>query len=264
MMRRKNIICIVLTAVMLLSAGCNRSTVDDAIAIDASRSENSTKNMAEATITHTEKSTEKVWVSGKKTQILEAGMNEKITYGGYELTVLDAWKTGNSLMLLDKLTGSDTFRKFIVNQHNYGDKPDLLSYSETGQYNKKDAENICIKIKIKNLEPSKEFGTTLYLSPIMFSKQGSGGAYNYIAFATPLGFDKYKNIRDINKPYKDSLSYEFEQGEEIETYLVMRLDNNVDISNLYMHSGFLNLGLGDGINDIGDGSYMIKLECSDR
>ena len=56
-------------------------------------------------------------------------------------------------MLLDKLTGSDTFRKFIVNQHNYGDKPDLLSYSETGQYNKKDAENICIKIKIKNLEP---------------------------------------------------------------------------------------------------------------
>ena len=35
-MRRKNIICIVLTAVMLLSAGCNRSTVDDAVAIDAS------------------------------------------------------------------------------------------------------------------------------------------------------------------------------------------------------------------------------------
>ena len=75
-MKRKNIICIVLTAVMLLSAGCNRSTVDDAIAIDASRSENSTKNMAEATITHTEKSTEKVWVSGKKTQILEAGMKK--------------------------------------------------------------------------------------------------------------------------------------------------------------------------------------------
>ncbi len=264
-MRRKSLICMGLAMIMLImSTGCNKQTVDDATAIDESRAEviiSGSKNMTEATTTYTEPHSEKVWVSGKKTTINEVGLNETILYGGYEFTLLDVRKSGNDLMLLDELTGSDTFRKFIVTQRNYGDKPDSYSFDESGKYNKKDVVNVYIKARIKYVqEAGWGNASSACMTPILFNKQGEG-TYNYIMSAEGIGFDKYKNIKDLSKPHKDANFYEFELGEEIETYIVIQLRKDVDFDNLYMYSGFLNTSFGDGINNVGDGSYMIKLEC---
>ena len=252
-MKRKNIICIVLTAVMLLSAGCNRSTVDDAVAIDANQSENITKTIGESTTTRTEISTEKSWVSGRKANILEAKMNEKISYGGYELTVLDVWIASGTLAPLDEMTGSTQFREYLV-------KKNSDTYDETGKYydNSKDVKNLFVKIKIKNLAYNEWNDNTLCMNLPLFCKNGN--SYNRIIKAEADGYDKYTNIKNI----KDSLKLKFEVGEEVETVVAITCFGDVSANNLYLYSGFLNPRLGDGINDIGDGSYMIKLDCVEK
>ena len=252
-MKRKNIICIVLTAVMLLSVGCNRSTVDDAVAIDANQSENITKTIGESTTTRTEISTEKSWVSGRKTNILEAKMNEKISYGGYELTVLDAWITGNTLMPLDEMTGSSQFREFLV-------KKQYETLDETGKYydNSKDVKNLFVKMKIKNLAYNEWYDNTLCMNLPLFCKNGN--SYNRFIKAEAEGYDKYTDLRNT----KSSLMLKFKVGEEVETVVAITCYGDISADNLYLYSGFLNPMLGDGINDIGDGSYMIKLDCVEK
>ena len=88
----------------------------------------------------------------------------------------------------------------------------------------------------------------------------NGNSYNRIIKAEADGYDKYTNIKNI----KDSLKLKFEVGEEVETVVAITCFGDVSANNLYLYSGFLNPRLGDGINDIGDGSYMIKLDCVEK
>ena len=209
--------------------------------------------MGESTTTRTEISTEKSWVSGRKANILEAKMNEKISYGGYELTVLDVWITGNTLMPLDEMTGSSQFREFLV-------KKESKSRDETGRYydNSKDVKNLFIKMKIKNLTYNERMDNILCMSPDLFSKNGN--SYNRFIKAEAEGYDKYTNLKNT----KDSLKLKFEVGEEVETVIAITCYGEISANNLYLYSGFLNPGLGDGVNSIGDGSYMIKLDCVEK
>ena len=249
----KKIMVIVCAATVLFCIGCNKYTVDDAIAIDASRSENSIKKVGESTTTRTEISTEKSWVSGRKANILEAKMNEKISYGGYELTVLDVWIASGTLAPLDEMTGSTQFREYLV-------KKNSDTYDETGKIINvdKNINNIFIKMNIKNIMYHEKMDNIVCMNPFLFYK--SGNSYNRLMKAEADGYDKYTNIKNI----KDSLKLKFEVGEEVETVVAITCYGDVSADDLYLYCGFLNPWLGDGINDIGDGSYMIKLDCVEK
>lgn len=248
----KKVILIGMAACMLLLAGCDKQSVNDAVAIDESRAERSSKNMEEATTKESIPHTTKSWVSGRQAEIKEAKKGETIMYGGYELTLIDAWIAGDTLMPLDDITGNSQFRKYIVTR---GD------YDESGKYNgkTKNVKNIFIKIKLKDVAANKE-NENLCIAPMIFSKS-SGGAYNRL-LAESIGFDKNKYINNPTSTSKDDNYYQFKKDDEIETVVAIMLSGDIsENDDLYLYSGFLDIYSGDGVNSVGDGSYMVKLDC---
>ena len=102
------------TLTVLLAAVCggcgNQYSVEDA-------GEAQTKDLSQATTTamiaHEEPTAYQF--NGKKVNVTEVGMGETKLYGGFEITVLNAWKLGNTLTRLDEIENGDaTFKNWLV------------------------------------------------------------------------------------------------------------------------------------------------------
>lgn len=251
----KKFVCMVLAACVFACAGCSKSSVDDAAAIDASR-EAAADNTDEKVTNATDSGYEPpVWVNGKSTTIKVASEGEKVTGGGYELTVEESWEGDDTLTLLDKLTGDETFKNNLINVPS-------SDYDSSGRYTgrESDSKHIFAKIKIKCLyiENERRGDNKVIFSPHLFCKT-SDTTYSFITGTEGVGYDKYSNFANAGK---DMTAYTFKEGEEIETWIVMRYSGAfAPNSSIYMFSGFVNISvLGDGYNDVKDGSYMIKLD----
>lgn len=248
-------ICTLLVICMVIFIGCSDYSVKDAENIDKSRADLANKNMNDVATTATLGAVEDiVWVNGKNAKISEAGEGQTISAGGYELTVLESWLTDDTLSLLDSITGDDSFKTYLIKQSRG-------SYDDMGRYVGKgrNVNHLIVKMKIKctYIENERRGDNRVCFNPKIFNKS-SNNMYNMINGAEGVGFDKY-NKKD--NPGKDALLYTFKEGEEIETLMVMlfpaAFSKNDDI---YMFSGFVNINsLGDGFNDVKDGTYMIKL-----
>ena len=252
----KKIICIIMIACMASCLGCNRQTVTDAENIDKSRAESISKNKNDAPTTATKVGLEQtVWVAGKSADISEAAEGQLISGGGYELTVLESYNLGSTIAKLDSITGNSEFKNNIIKLNQ--------SYNGEGEYTgrQKNACHIAIKVRIKctYIENARRQDNVVCFSPNLYNKS-SGSAYNMITGTEGVAYDKYTGNG------KDGLLYTFEEGEEIETWMVVRysaaLSSNDDI---YMYSGFVNpYSLGDGFNNVKDGAYMIKLNLNTK
>lgn len=253
----KKIACVFLMLCMAACVGCNRQSVTDAENIDRSRAESTVKNKNDAQTTATEGALEPtIWVAGKSADISEATEGQLITGGGYELTVLESYNIGETIADLDIVTGSTGFKNNIIQQSKG-------NYDSEGKYTGRQRSicHIAIKVRIKctYIENARRGDNVVCFNPNLYNKS-SGNSYNMITGVEGVGYDKYIGSG------KDSLLYTFEEGEEIETWMVVRysaaLSSNDDI---YMYSGFVNTSsLGDGFNNVKDGTYMIKLNLKEK
>ena len=66
---KKIILSIFVLCCSVLCAGCSRSSVDDAVAMDASRSEKNEKNIEEATTKENVSHSQKSWVRDRKSVV---------------------------------------------------------------------------------------------------------------------------------------------------------------------------------------------------
>lgn len=257
----------VVVIISIALAGCNNSSVEDAVSKDSNNSivnvssdtqnQKETKNLNDATITNTQKHTDKkIDVNGKYAKVDYVPQGQTCEYSGYELTVLNSWKLGNDLMKLDELEGNDKLRKCIISEYE--------NMNESGFYTKQNFQYIAVKIKIKNVSVTEsDRNHKIYLSPVLFNKTGDN-TFTYISGANVIEHSKTPYIEDTQTIHKDSLKYDFNIGDELETTLVFWA-SNVDgvLKDVYMYSGFLNMSAGDGINSVADGSYMFKLNLDD-
>lgn len=257
---KRMIIVILLLIGLILCNGCKRYSVADTqsrdekytMVGDADMTKETSESVTKATEYHSENA-----ITGAK--VSEVKIGNSVTYGGYEITVVDAKRGETNLLSLDDYTGSSIFRNFIVSEGNYG----TPSYNEDGSYIRGGKQYIYVKVRVKNISASED-NKTIYFSPMIFNKEGEN-KYTRISGAECIGFDYYENLENTNVAHKDNLSYSFNQGEEIETTLVFRVGSASGvIQNVYMFSGFLNLSNGSGQNKLPDGSYMLQLNVIDE
>ncbi len=253
------------TLTVLLAAVCggcgNQYSVEDAVSRDekftlvGDAGEAQTKDLSQATTTaligHEEPTAYQF--NGKKVKVTEVGKGETKLYGGYEITVLDAWKLGNTLTALDEIENGDaTFRKWLVKSC------DLNEDGSTSRYNH---QYVAVKIRIKDVTGGDN--QKLYMDGTLVNKDGEN-MYQRISFTEIIGYDQCPYLNRPDEVHKDAYFYTFNQGTEIETVLVYRLMNTPGVlRDVYMYSGIGGIGGTDGVNSIADGSYMFRLDIGD-
>lgn len=195
------------------------------------------------------------------TQIPIAKMNEKVTYNNVDITVENAWK-GDDLILLEELEGDSVFKDFLIREMNYSDNNEI-AYDENGKYLKGNRKYIFLKVKIANHnDGTSDMGMLdmeIGMNPY-FYKSTDEKNFNF-SHIESRGFDKYKEITDTTKPvHTHNCFYTFEKDEEIETIIVCQYLGDISLDNLYMSVRFVSWkGLGPTA-DIPSGCPMVKIE----
>ena len=70
-------------------------------------------------------------------------MGETKLYGGFEITVLNAWKLGNTLTRLDEIENGDaTFKNWLVISR---------ELNEDGSSSKNNHQYVAVKVRMKNV-----------------------------------------------------------------------------------------------------------------
>lgn len=260
----KKLLGLILFCVMVLCCSCKKYSVEDAINKDDTYSlvsnEKATKDISGATITDMQNHTEEeIDGNAESAKVTEVDKGQSCTYGGYQISVTGVWRSEKNLLSLDDIEGDTKFRDFIVKQYNLGGDP---SFHEDGSYIKGGIQYVYVKLKIRNVSASSK-NIKINIAPLLFNKDGEK-KYTRITSCESIGFDQYKNLDSPEIPHKDANMYEFAEGEEIETVVVMRVGSAEGVlRNVYLFTGFLNSNNGLGDNKIPDGSYMLKLNLID-
>lgn len=243
--------------------GCGKQySVEDAVSRDekftlvGDADEAQTKDLSQATTTamiaHEEPTAYQF--NGKKVNVTEVGKGETKLYGGFEITVLNAWKLGNTLTQLDEIENGDTtFKNWLI----IGDE-----LNEDGSSSRYNHQYVAVKVRMKNVSGGEN--KKLYMSGTLVNKDGEN-LFQRISFAEIIGFDKCPYLKRPEELHKDAYFYTFAQDEEIETVMVYRLMNTPGVlRDVYMYSGIGGIGGSDGVNSIEDGSYMFRLDIGDE
>lgn len=253
------------TLTVLLAAVCggcgNQYSVEDAVSRDekftlvGDAGEAQTKDLSQATTTamiaHEEPTAYQF--NGKKVNVTEVGMGETKLYGGFEMTVLNAWKLGNTLTQLDEIENGDaTFKNWLVISR---------ELNEDGSSSKNNHQYVAVKVRMKNVSGGNN--KKLEMSGTLVNKDGEN-LFQRISFAEIIGFDKCPYLKRPEELHKDAYFYNFAQDEEIETVMVYQLINTPGVlRDVYMYSGIGGIGGTDGVNSIADGSYMFRLDIGE-
>ena len=253
------------TLTVLLVAVCggcgNQYSVEDAVSRDekftlvGDAGEAQTKDLSQATTTamiaHEEPTAYQF--NGKKVNVTEVGMGETKLYGGFEITVLNAWKLGNTLTRLDEIENGDaTFKNWLVISR---------ELNEDGSSSKNNHQYVAVKVRMKNVSGGNN--KKLEMSGTLVNKDGEN-LFQRISFAEIIGFDKCPYLKRPEELHKDAYFYNFAQDEEIETVMVYQLINTPGVlRDVYMYSGIGGIGGTDGVNSIADGSYMFRLDIGE-
>lgn len=253
------------TLTVLLAAVCggcgNQYSVEDAVSRDekftlvGDAGEAQTKDLSQATTTamiaHEEPTAYQF--NGKKVNVTEVGMGETKLYGGFEITVLNAWKLGNTLTRLDEIENGDaTFKNWLVISR---------ELNEDGSSSKNNHQYVAVKVRMKNVSGGNN--KKLEMSGTLVNKDGEN-LFQRISFAEIIGFDKCPYLKRPEELHKDAYFYNFAQDEEIETVMVYQLINAPGVlRDVYMYSGIGGIGGTDGVNSIADGSYMFRLDIGE-
>ena len=170
------------------------------------------------------------------------------------MTVLNAWKLGNTLTRLDEIENGDaTFKNWLVISR---------ELNEDGSSSKNNHQYVAVKVRMKNVSGGNN--KKLEMSGTLVNKDGEN-LFQRISFAEIIGFDKCPYLKRPEELHKDAYFYNFAQDEEIETVMVYQLINTPGVlRDVYMYSGIGGIGGTDGVNSIADGSYMFRLDIGER